>query len=310
MTTTTPRIGIIGGSGLGNALLASSSSDTSAQSVDIDTPFGKPSAPISLSTWEGGGGIPIAFLARHGIGHTIPPSAINFRANIYALKALGCKWIIASGAVGSLREEIAPRDLVLVDQFIDKTYRRIGTFFDEAGGGAVHVELAQPICPDLHGILKNASHTPNLTISKTHAAGTYVCMEGPGFSTRAESLMHRQWGGDLIGMTAMPEAKLAREAEISYALIALATDYDCWKPHLAAPGQSKLALLQEIIGHMHIATENALTLVKAAVPLLWERRNDDFATHHALELAVWTDKNKIPEATKKRLELLWGKYVQ
>jgi 5'-methylthioadenosine phosphorylase len=241
------------------------------------------------------------------VGHTIPSSAIPFRANIYALKAAGCKWIIASGAVGSLREEIVPRDLVLVDQMIDKTYRRVGTFFDEAGGGAVHVELAEPICGRLHGILKEAAKGTSLPGSKVHGKGTYVCMEGPGFSTRAESLMHRQWGGDLIGMTAMPEAKLAREAEMSYGLIALATDYDSWKAHEA--GQSKQALLSEIIGHMHVATEHALMLVKAAVPLLWERRHEEFAAHRALELAIWTDKKMIPEATKKRLELLWGRYV-
>jgi 5'-methylthioadenosine phosphorylase len=301
-----PRIGIIGGSGLGNALLASASGDVHGKSADVETPFGKPSAPLTLAQWDG---VPIAFLARHGIGHTIPPSAVPFRANIYALKAVGCRWIIASGAVGSLREEIAPRDLVLVDQFIDKTYRRVGTFFDEPGGGAVHVEFAEPVCPVLHGILQTAAAKAGLTGSRIHPHGTYVCMEGPAFSTRAESLMHQRWGGDLIGMTALPEAKLAREAEISYALIALATDYDCWKPHVAQPGQSKLALLQEIIGHMTAATDNALALVKAAVPLLWERRNDDYPPHKALELAIWTDKKAIPAPVKKRLELLWSRYV-
>ena len=134
-----------------------------------------------------------------------------------------------------------------------------------------------------------------------------MCMEGPAFSTRAESLMHRQWGGDLIGMTALPEAKLAREAEISYALIALATDYDCWKPH--APGTDKQALLREIIGHMHAATHNALALVKAAVPRVWQQRTQPFAAHRALELAIWTDKSKIPEATRHRLGLLWSRYL-
>ncbi|HVT81095.1 MAG TPA: S-methyl-5'-thioadenosine phosphorylase [Phycisphaerae bacterium] len=304
----TPRIGIIGGSGLGNALLAANKTNTLAQVQEFDTPFGKPSAPVTLAEWEG---VPIAFLARHGIGHTIPPSAVPYRANIWALKAAGCKWIMASGAVGSLREEIAPRDLVLVDQFIDRTYRRVGTFFDEAGGGAVHVEFAEPICAGMHGILKEAAAKAGLKGSRIHTQGTYVCMEGPAFSTRAESLMHRQWGGDLIGMTAMPEAKLAREAEISYGLIALATDYDCWKPHAGAggAGQSKQALLSEIIGHMHAATENALLLVKAAVPLLWSRREEEFASHKALELAIWTDKAAIPAGTKKRLELIWGRYV-
>lgn len=303
-----PRIGIIGGSGLGNALLAGV--DAQAQTVEVETPFGKPSAPIVLAAWPGaGGGVPIAFLARHGIGHTIPPGSIPFRANIWALKSVSCRWIIASGAVGSLREEIAPRDLVLVDQVIDKTTRRAGSFFDEAGGGAVHVELSEPICPVLRKLIFEAAEAADVKKGggKLHPQGTYVCMEGPGFSTRAESLMHRQWGGDLIGMTAMPEAKLAREAEISYALIALATDYDCWKPH--GEGQTKQALLTEIIGHMHAATENALALVKAAVPHVWAHRADDFPAHRALELAIWTDKTKIPEKTRKRLDLLWGRYL-
>ena len=304
MITLSPRIGIIGGSGLGNALLAAN--DAHATTVQPDTPFGAPSAPIILADWAG---VPIAFLARHGVGHTLPPSVVPFRANIYALKAVGCQWIIASGAVGSLREQIAPRDLVLVDQIIDKTYRRAGTFFDEPGGGAVHVEFAEPICPVLHAVLEAAVEKAQLPAgSRVHSQGTYVCMEGPAFSTRAESLMHRQWGGDLIGMTAMPEAKLAREAEISYVLIALATDYDCWKPH-PATGQSKQALLAEIIGHMQAATDNALALVKAAVPLLCQRRHEKFPAHKALELAIWTDKAAIPAATKKRLELLWSQYV-
>jgi 5'-methylthioadenosine phosphorylase len=297
-----PRIGIIGGSGLGNALLAAG--DATAQPVELDTPFGKPSAPVILAEW---GGIPIAFLARHGVGHTLPPTAVPYRANIWALKALNCQWIIASGAVGSLQEQIAPRDLVLVDQIIDKTTRRAGTYFDEPGGGAVHVEFAEPICPMLRKLVYEAAEAADLKGSKLHSQGTYVCMEGPAFSTRAESLMHRSWGGDLIGMTAMPEAKLAREAELSYALIALATDYDCWKPH-AGEGQSKQALLAEIIGHMHAATDNALALVKAAVPHIWAHRGDDFPAHRALELAVWTDKAKIPQATRQRLDLLWGKY--
>jgi 5'-methylthioadenosine phosphorylase len=301
MTTTTSHIGIIGGSGLGNALLKSGGGGTSAKILDLDTPFGKPSAPITCCEWNG---VPIAFLPRHGLAHTFPPSAVPYRANIYALKAVGCKWIIASGAVGSLREKIAPRELIVADQVIDKTTRRVGTFFDEPGA-AVHVELAEPFCPKFREILLAAAqHLPTL---KVHPTGTYVCMEGPAFSTRAESLMHQQWGGDLIGMTAMPEAKLAREAEISYALIALATDYDCWRPHPA--GESKQALLAEIIGHMHAATANALALIQSAVPLLWSRREESFDAHRALELAVWTDKSQIPPAQKSRLALLWSKYL-
>jgi len=303
------RIGIIGGSGLGNALLACGGGGAgAAEALEVETPFGRPSAPLMLSEWNG---IPIAFLPRHGVAHTIPPSMIPFRANIYALKAAGCKWVIASGAVGSLQEQIAPRDLVLADQAIDKTTRRAGTFFDEVGA-AVHVEMSQPFCPQLRGILQTAGGGLTLGSSQIHPRGTYVCMEGPAFSTRAESLMHRQWGGDVIGMTAMPEARLAREAELSYALIALATDYDSWKPHVApAHGGpvAKQALLTEIIGHMHAATDHALQLVQAAVPGVWERRAEVFEAHRALELAIWTDKAKIPAEMRKRLELLWGRYI-
>jgi 5'-methylthioadenosine phosphorylase len=305
---TTERIGIIGGSGLGNALLATGGGGSAAPSMaDVDTPFGKPSAPIILSEWNA---IPIAILPRHGVAHTLPPTAIPFRANIYALKSVGCRWILASGAVGSLRENIAPRDLVIADQVIDKTNQRVGTFFDEPGA-AVHVEFAEPFCPKLREILRSAAKALPLGSSQIHDSGTYVCMEGPAFSSRAESLMHRAWGGDLIGMTAMPEARLAREAEISYALIALATDYDCWRPHeVAGTGvEAKQALLKEIIGNMHAATENALALLQAAVPLVWARRGEAYEAHRALELAVWTDKTKIPAALKSRLELLWGKYV-
>ncbi len=290
------RIGIIGGSGLGNALLAAGGGEV----VDVETPFGKCSAPICLAEW---GGVPIAFLARHGIGHTISPSAIPFRANIWGLKAVGCKWIIASGAVGSLREEISPRDLVIADQVIDRTYRRRGSFFDEAGGGAVHVEFAEPFCGKLREVLMDASAGMGSEGVRVHSKGTYVCMEGPAFSTRAESVMHREWGGDLIGMTAMPEAKLAREAEMSYALLALATDYDCWKGHEVA-GRDRQSLLSEIIGNMHAATAHALSLIQAAVPMLWSRRDESFEVHRALELAIWTDKARIPEAVRERLELL------
>jgi 5'-methylthioadenosine phosphorylase len=305
--TPSPRIGIIGGSGLGNALLATNNPST--HTVTVDTPFGNPSAPITLASWQAPGtveGVPIAFLPRHGIGHTIPPSAVPYRANVWALKALGCRWIIASGAVGSLREEIAPRDLILIDQLIDKTTRRPSTFFEETGGGAVHVEFAEPVCPVLRKLIFEAAEATNLQGSKLHPQGTYICMEGPAFSTRAESLMHRQWGGDLIGMTALPEAKLAREAEISYALIALATDYDCWKPH--AEGTTRQALLAEIIGHMHAATANALALLQAAVPHVWAHRTDSFPAHAAHEQANWTDKSKIPPATRPRLDQLWGRY--
>ncbi|HUO08750.1 MAG TPA: S-methyl-5'-thioadenosine phosphorylase [Phycisphaerae bacterium] len=297
MNEQTDRIGIIGGSGLGAALLAAGV----GKPVEVDTPFGKPSAPLVVGEWEG---VPIAFLPRHGTGHTIPPSAVPYRANIWALKAAGCRWIVASGAVGSLREEIAPRSLVIPDQVIDRTTQRVSTFFDEPGA-AVHAEFAEPFCPKLRAILTGIGASVNGIDVRN--GGTYVCMEGPAFSTTAESLMHRQWGGDLIGMTAMPEAKLAREAEIAYGLVALATDYDCWRPHHAVA--NKQALLAEIIENMHVATENALKLIRAALPAIWSRRGDTFEAHRALELAIWTPKDKIPAAMKDRLGLLWGRYL-
>jgi 5'-methylthioadenosine phosphorylase len=299
-TDSQPRIGIIGGSGLAHALLAN---HAAATPIDLDTPFGKPSAPILLADYQN---IPIAILPRHGTHHTIPPTAVPFRANIYALKQLHCKWILASGAVGSLREQIAPRDLVIPDQLIDKTTQRISTFFD-VPGAAVHTEFANPFCERLHQILLTTAASLNITPAKIHSAGTYICMEGPAFSTRAESLLHRQWGGDLIGMTASPEAKLAREAEISYALIALATDYDSWKSH--DPSQNKEQLLTEIIANMHAATVNALTLLEAALPQIWATRNEAFPSHRALELAIWTNKSQIPAETKSRVALLWSKYL-
>jgi 5'-methylthioadenosine phosphorylase len=297
----TERIGIIGGSGLGNALLAAG---VGSERTNEETPFGRTSAPVMLGEWEG---TPIAFLARHGEGHTIPPSAVPYQANIWALKATGCRWVIASGAVGSLREEISPRDLVVCDQAIDRTTGRAGSFFNEAGGGAVHVEFADPFCEELRRVLIEKAKSVDLRGSRVHERGTYVCMEGPAFSTRAESRMHRQWGGDVIGMTALPEAKLAREAELSYALVALVTDYDCWKPHDASLGKQEL--LKEIIGHMSAATDNALALVRAAIPHVWGRRQEIWPAQRALDLAIWTQKDRISAAAKKRLELLWGKYV-
>lgn len=291
------RIGIIGGSGLGQALLAR----TSGEEFYPETPFGKPSAPLILTQWQG---IPIAFLARHGMGHTVPPSQVPYRANIHALKQAGCQWVVASGAVGSLREEIAPRDLVVPDQVIDKTYRRIGTFFDQA---AVHTEFAEPFCGDMRQILLGAAKRMGGDGPKVHERGTYVCMEGPAFSTRAESLMHRQWGGDLIGMTAMPEAKLAREAEISFGLIAMATDYDCWRPHGSG---DKAALLQEIIGNLHAATSNAIKLIEVSLPAIWEKRKEVFASHRSLELAIWSDQEKISPEEKAKLKLIWGRYLK
>jgi 5'-methylthioadenosine phosphorylase len=290
-----PRIGIIGGSGLGPELMK----DSGITTVDVDTPFGKPAAPPMVGQWQG---IPIAVLPRHGIGHTFNPTQVPYRANIFALKSLGCRWIIASGAVGSLQEHIHPRDLVLVDQAIDRTVHRPRTFFEKA---AVHVDFAQPTCARLRSLLLDAAADLPAPIN-VHQRGTYVCMEGPAFSTQAESRMHRQWGGDVIGMTLMPEAKLAREAEMAYASIALVTDYDSWRPH--DPSMIPTELMLEIISHLKQATENAMKVIASVIPRVWEIRRETLPSHNALALAIWSDKSKIPADEKERLAVLWGKY--
>jgi len=289
------KVGIIGGSGLGDALCA----DQGGQRTEVDTPFGSPSDAIIETTWAD---TPIALLGRHGPGHTIPPSSVNYRANIYALKGLGCTHVIASGAVGSLRQDIAPRDLVIPDQVIDKTCRRAPTFFDEYF--AAHVEFANPFCPVLRAHLLACTDAVETTV---HDGGTYVCMEGPAFSTRAESEMHRAWGGDLIGMTVMPEAKLAREAELAYALVALPSDYDCWRPHPA--DLDKHELLKEIIGHLQAATANAVTLITAAVERFSEIADVPSPAHSALELGIWTNPDHIPPAAREHFGPLVAKYL-
>lgn len=293
-------IGLIGGTGLGDALFG----ESRVEERVIETPFGPPSSPVRLIEWHGQR---VAVLARHGPGHAFNPSRVPYRANIYALKSLGVTHILASGAVGSLRDEIRPRDLVVVDQVIDKTCRRTPTFFDD--GLAVHVELAQPYCPELRRRLAAAAVRAGgkLAGATVHPRGTYVCMEGPAFSTVAESHMHRAWGGDLIGMTAMPEARLAREAEICYALVALVTDYDCWRRH--DPSVTPQALLEEIIGHLKAATANAVTLLRATVEDLAANPPEDSPIHDALRLAVWTDRNAIAPQTWRRYGVLLSKYA-
>ncbi|MHC4716136.1 MAG: S-methyl-5'-thioadenosine phosphorylase [Planctomycetota bacterium] len=289
------KVGIIGGSGLGDALCA----NVEGKGAAVATPFGPPSDALIETEWAG---VPVAVLSRHGPGHLIPPSMVNYRANIYALKAAGCTHVIASGAVGSLRDRIKPRDLIIPDQVIDKTCRRIATFFDE--GLAAHIEFATPFCPVLREHLLSCAESVHSTV---HDGGTYVCMEGPAFSTRAESEMHRAWGGDLIGMTCMPEAKLAREAEMAYALVAMASDYDCWRP---TPEElDKHELLKEIIANLTQATANAVALIKAAVARFGEIADTPSPAHSALELAIWSNRKMIGGDVKERLGVLVDKYL-
>ena len=288
------RVGIIGGTGLGESLGALAAGEPR----EVDTPFGKPSAPITIAEV---GGVQVALLPRHGPGHLKNPSTVPYRANVFALKALGVTHVLASAAVGSLREEIAPRHLVVCDQVIDKTFRRPGTFFEDF---AAHVEFASPFCPTLRGLLIEAGKASATTV---HPRGTYVCMEGPQFSTRAESELHRSWGAQLIGMTVMPEAKLAREAELCYSLVALPTDYDCWRPHPEGLGQ--LQLIQEIIGNLKAATEAGIDLIRRTLPAIAGLADRPCACQSALAMGIWSDKAKIPDEVKRRLAVLVGKYL-
>jgi 5'-methylthioadenosine phosphorylase len=231
---------------------------------------------------------------------------VPFRANIFALKQLGCTHILASGAVGSLREEFAPRDVVIPDQIIDKTFRRPSTFYESA---AVHVEFADPFCPVLRKILLESRREGG---AKVHDGGCYVCMEGPAFSSRSESLMHRLWGGDLIGMTVCPEAKLAAEAEIPYALAALVTDYDCWrpKPEKAEAAETPETLLGEIVANLNSASAAAMDLIRTALRKIAAEPGllNGCPATSALKLAIWSDKALIAPEEIRRLGPLWGKY--
>ena len=306
------KVGLIGGTGLGGLLAG----HESIRTHEIQTPFGSPSDSIIETQWSG---LPVLLLSRHGPGHLLNPSSVPYRANIFALKKLGCTHLIATGAVGSLREEFHPTHLVVPDQIIDRTANRPSTFFEKA---AVHVEFAEPFCGLLRQILLEAGKAQaGLAV---HDRGCYLAMEGPAFSTRAESLMHRLWGGDLIGMTAMPEAKLAREAEMAYALVALVTDYDCWRNKPQKEGQGKdgpakegetvkpdpAGLLQEIIGNLQTASENALRLIRRAVEMI-AANPAAVATspaHEALKLAIWSEKSRIAPEEVQRLAPLWLKY--
>jgi len=285
----TAEIGIIGGSGL-----YSMPGLTNIEEIAVETPFGAPSEKLVLGTLEGR---KVAFLARHGKGHRILPSELNFKANIYALKSLGVTSILSVSAVGSLKEEHKPTDFVIPDQFIDRTFDRTATFF---GDGIVgHVGFGDPVCPLVVETFVKACEEVGVVGKK---GGTYVCIEGPQFSTRAESNLYRSWGADVIGMTNLQEAKLAREAEISYATLAMVTDYDCWRE-----GHDDVTV-EQVIAVMHQNSENAQKVVKAAIRLL----PTDLSTspaQTAAKFAIMTDKALIPEATKAKLKVLFGKYL-
>lgn len=283
------RLGIIGGSGLGAALQRL----MTGTAVEVRTPFGMPSGPIVQGEIDG---VPVALLARHGPGHRHNPSHVPYRANIHALKQLGVTHVLASAAAGSLQEDIHPRELVICDQLIDRTHQREGTFFDDL---AVHTEFAAPFCPTVRQVLIESSRGLGI---KVHPKGTLVCMEGPAFSTRAECDLHRSWGAHLIGMTSCPEAKLAREAELCYALVGLPTDYDCWKPHPDHVGAQELGAL--ILGNLHAATESALSLARVAVKAIAEAGRAPCGCQSTLKNAVWSDPKQVPTEVKERLKLL------
>jgi 5'-methylthioadenosine phosphorylase len=283
------EIGIIGGSGLYQM-----PGLKKAREVCLTTPFGKPSDAYVVGELEGRR---VAFLARHGRGHVLLPSELNFRANIYGLKKLGVQRIIAISAVGSLKEQYRPLDMVLPSQFFDRTRGRISTFF---GNGLVaHIAFADPMCLEVQQTLAAACAQSGVNY---HRGGTYLCMEGPAFSTRAESNTYRAWGMDVIGMTNLQEAKLAREAEICYATLAMVTDYDCWHAGHDA------VTVDQVIEYLNRNVENAQKIVRAAVRSLPRERACKCGS--ALAHAILTDRKKIPAATKKRLALLIGKYVK
>ncbi len=283
------KIGVIGGSGLYEI-----EGMANVEEVKPQTPFGEPSDAIIIGELEGNR---IAFLPRHGRGHYVLPTEVPSLANIYALKSLGVEWIISISAVGSLKEEIHPMDLVIPDQLIDRTRSRVNTFF---GGGLVaHVTFADPFCPVLSDILYQAAIE---TGAGVHQGGTYIVMEGPLFSTKAESNLYRSWGASVIGMTALPEAKLAREAEICYATVACATDYDCW--HEA----EESVTIEMVIANLRQNVSRAKSIIRTAVSRIPDKRECGCA--QALKDAIITAPDKISDNTKRELALLIGKYVR
>ncbi len=287
---TTAKIGIIGGSGLYQMAELKD-----VEEVKVDTPFGSPSDALVLGTLEGER---VAFLARHGRGHRILPTELPFRANIYAMKLLGVERVLSASAVGSLQEKYAPLDMVIPDQFFDRTRARAreSTFFGE--GIVAHAAFAHPVCQDLGNVLEESCREADVQV---HRGGTYLCMEGPAFSTLAESNVYRSWGMDVIGMTNLQEAKLAREAEICYATLALVTDYDCWHPGHDA------VTLETVIEYLNKNVRNAQVIMREAVKRLRDRPRK-CTCGAALKNAIFTAPKAWPEATAKKLDAIIGKY--
>lgn len=286
------KIGIIGGSGLYKMKALKD-----VEEVRVETPFGSPSDTFIVGTLEG---TKVAFLSRHNRHHTLLPSELPFRANIYGMKSLGVEYLISASAVGSLKAEVKPLDLVIVDQFIDRTKNRDSTFFGE--GIVAHITFGHPICPQLAKILADAAESLNLPDVNIHHTGTYLCMEGPAFSTKAESNLYRSWGATVIGMTNLPEAKLAREAEIAYATLALSTDYDCWHE------DHDHVTVEMVIDNLQKNAVNAQKVIQETVRRLSENQFISEA-HSALKNAILTPLDRVPATTKEKLELLLKKYL-
>lgn len=283
------RIGVIGGSGLYEM-----DGLTDVREERITTPFGDPSDAYILGKL---GEAEMVFLPRHGRGHRFNPSEVNYRANIFGMKKLGVEWIVSVSAVGSLREDIAPSEVVVIDQFIDRTQHRNATFFEK--GIVAHVAFGDPVCPTLRGFMVEAAQECG---AKLHIGGTYVCMEGPAFSTRAESHLYRSWGASVIGMTNLTEAKLAREAEISYATFAMATDYDCWHPH------HDDVTVDQVVAVLHANASLAKRMVAATVPRILAHQGPTHA-HSALKTSILTPASSISAETRRAFAPLIGKYM-
>jgi 5'-methylthioadenosine phosphorylase len=288
LTPARARIGLVGGSGVYDLAAIEDLREES-----LETPFGRPSDAYFTGTL---GGVPVAFLSRHGRGHRLSPTEINYRANVCGFKMLGCDAILSASACGSLREELAPRHAVIPDQFIDRTRHRADTFFED--GIVAHASLADPVCPDLSGALEQGARSGNLTV---HRGGTYVCMEGPQFSTLAESKLYRSWGMDVIGMTNLQEAKLAREAEMCYVTLALVTDYDCWHP------DHDSVTVEMIVQTLMQNAKTAQQAIAGAIATLPATRSCECGS--ALKYALITRPEVVPAQLKRDLAPIIGRYL-